>query len=247
LDSETPGFFKLEDATRLQVFADQAAVAIQNARAFEQASELAAAEERQRLARDLHDAVSQTLFSASVIAETLPRLFEHNLDEVRDGLAQLVRLTKGALAEMRTLLIELRPSDMVEIELWQLLQHLVNGFQSRTDAKITFRISGDDYNIPVDAKIALYRIAQESLNNVTKHARATQVELLLMWQPDRVELEIHDDGRGFSTADIPANHMGIRIMNERAAAVGLTLSVSSTPGQGTIIQAEWQQRQTDDY
>ncbi|MBC8170663.1 MAG: response regulator, partial [Anaerolineae bacterium] len=125
LESYQPNFFTETHARRLQLFASQSAVAIQNAFAYERAQERAATEERQRLARDLHDAVSQTLFSASVIAETLPRLFEREPAEVQDGLGKLARLTRGALAEMRTLLVELRPTALLEMDLSILIQQLV--------------------------------------------------------------------------------------------------------------------------
>lgn len=239
IDSYTPHFYKPDDATRLQVFGDQAALAIQNARAFQQAKELAAAQERQRLARDLHDAVSQTLFSASVIAETLPRLMDYDPEEVKNGLNRLNRLTRGALAEMRTLLIELRPSDMVDIDLTTLIQHLVNGILSRTTASVQFNITGNEHKLPVDIKIALYRITQEALNNISKHARADHVEVALRWDNGQVALCIRDDGRGFSLTGIPASHMGVRIMHERASAANIALSIESEPGQGTVITGLW--------
>lgn len=246
LDSSTAGFFAPEDARRLQVFADQAALAIQNARIYEQAHELAAARERQRLARDLHDAVSQTLFSASVIAESLPRLLDIDVAEVRSGLHRLTRLTKGALAEMRALLIELRPSDMVEIDLGTLLDHLCGSFRSRTDTPITLTNDGPAFSLPVEPKIALYRITQEALNNVIKHARASTVAVQLEWGPGMVTLRISDDGVGFDLAGVRAGHVGLRIMDERASMADIKLVMTSQPGAGTMILARWQERETDE-
>jgi PAS domain S-box-containing protein len=244
IDSFTANFYHPEDAERLTVFGDQAAIAIQNAHAYQQARELAATQERQRLARDLHDAVSQTLFSASVIAETLPRLIAHNPDEVVNGLHQLAQLTRGALAEMRTLLIELRPTDMVDIDLNVLIGHLVNGFHSRIAAELHFEISGDEYKLPVETKITLYRITQEALNNIVKHARPRHVDLRLSWQADGVLLSVTDDGRGFVPDHVPANHMGLRIMQERATTSMVALEIVSEPGMGTHVRAEWRKRPT---
>lgn len=239
LFSFTPGFFTETHAQRLQIFADQAAIAIRNARSYEQAQELATVEERQRLARDLHDAVSQTLFSASVIAETLPRLLDQDTQEVQNGLENLARMNKGALAEMRALLLELRPQALIETELPTLLQHLVNAVGSRTDAQMTLSVRGRRVSLPGDVQVAMYRIAQEALNNIIKHSRATEVTLTFMGYDERVELWIKDDGRGFVPEQIPSDHMGLRIMKERAQSADITFTLETAPGTGTLIQVTW--------
>lgn len=239
LDSLTPGFFTQQHAERLQDFTNQAAVAIKNARAYEQAQALAAAEERQRLARDLHDAVSQTLFSANVMAETLPRLIESDTQAVAQGLNRLARLTKGALAEMRALLVELRPTALTETELRVLLGHLINGLRARTDAAIELNVAGNSYVLPPDVQIALYRIVQEALNNVLKHANAQHIIVTLTYRPSRVMLSVIDDGRGFDMKAIPADHMGVRIMHERAQAIGAHIELDSAPGDGTSLTVSW--------
>lgn len=240
LSSFTAGFFTSTHAERLKIFANHAAIAIRNARAFEQAQELAAYEERQRLARDLHDAVSQTLFSASVIAETLPRLMEFNPEEVQNGLHRLTRMNKGALAEMRTLLMELRPNTLVETDFGTLLQHLVNAARSRQDtANFDLTVRGHKINLPDDVQVALYRIAQEALNNIIKHSRATEVDIMLEGQAEHFSLRIYDNGHGFNVAEIPSDHLGVRIMRERAAAVGIDLKIDSAEKHGTLVQAIW--------
>lgn len=239
LDSFKAGFFEQRDADRLRDFTNQAAVAIKNARVYEQAQELAAAEERQRLARDLHDAVSQTLFSASVMAETLPRLIEADPDEVRQGLGKLARLTKGALSEMRALLVELRPTALVETELGILLGYLINGVRSRTDAAVDLSIAGNRYLLPPDVQVSFYRIAQEALNNIIKHANATHIGMTLTYRTKRVVLMVIDDGQGFDIGAIPPDHMGVRIMQERAQSVGAQLDIQSAPDEGTAITLSW--------
>lgn len=246
VDSARSGFFSDEHSSRLKVFADQAAIAIKNAQVFEQAQELAAAEERQRLARDLHDAVSQTLFSANVIAETLPLFFERKPEEVQTGLVQLAKLTKGALAEMRTLLVELRPNALIETDLSVLLNHLVNGFRTRTNAEIILSINGTENALTPNVKINFYRIAQEALNNVIKHARATQIEITLNWWAEGVLLSIQDNGGGFNLEHIPADHMGIRIMRERAANANIALEITSAINQGTMIVTSWNASEEDE-
>jgi signal transduction histidine kinase len=207
---------------------------------------LAAAEERQRLARDLHDAVSQTLFSANVIAETLPLFFERKPEEVQLGLAQLAKLTKGALAEMRTLLVELRPNALIETDLSVLLTHLVNGFRTRTNAEIVLNINGTESALNPNVKIDFYRIAQEALNNVIKHARASRIEVTLNGWRDGALLSIQDNGCGFNPTHIPADHMGIRIMRERATNANFALEITSAINQGTIVVTSWNASEDDE-
>ena len=151
-------------------------MAIENARIYEQAAELAALEERQRLARELHDAVTQTLFSASLAAEVLPRLWERNREAGLRCLSEVRQLTRGALAEMRTLLLELRPAALVETELEALLSQLAEAVTSRARIPVTVQ-AVPHCNLPPEVQVALYRIAQEALNNVAKHAEARHVEV----------------------------------------------------------------------
>ncbi len=242
LRSRFPSFFDTSHAERLQVFVNQAAVAIQNARLFKQASELATMEERQRLARDLHDAVSQTLFSASVVAETLPRIWEkQSPDEVRNALAELRRLTRGALAEMRNLLAELRPRALLETDLHKLLKHLADATTGHTQIPVALLVDKASVILPPDPQVVFYRIAQEALSNIIKHARASQIEVSFTWQNQQARLVITDDGRGFDMSNLPKSQFGLRIMHERAQSIGATLVTLSQPGQGTRIELEWNQ------
>jgi two-component system nitrate/nitrite sensor histidine kinase NarX len=241
LDSATPGFFTPKMASGLRAFADQAAIAVRNAQLYQQAQELAAIQERQRLARDLHDAVSQTLFSASLIAETLPRLWQRYPDEVWQHLSDLQRLTRGALAEMRSLLLELRPKALEETDIGTLLGHLVNAFSGHLPIKVGLEIFGQGL-LPSEVQVVLYRIAQEALNNVAKHARASEVRVILYNRPDGVELTILDNGRGFDESLVSSDHLGLRIMHERAQSVGAILSIRSEPGAGTEIKLNWSPR-----
>jgi signal transduction histidine kinase len=237
-------------------------------RLHEKAQELAVMEERQRLARDLHDAVSQTLFSASLIAETLPELWESNPEEGEHLLEKLQQLSRGALAEMRALLMELRPATLAEASMSDLLRQLGQAVSGREGIPVPVTVdeacaqrarwaqvvespTGDSKvgELPVDVRIALYRIAQEALNNVVKHAQASRVEVSLQCLPlvrdgDRegageVILDIRDDGLGFDPSSVSQERLGLGIMRERAEAVGIRLEIDSQPGQGTRVTAVW--------
>lgn len=214
--------------------ADQLSVAIENAYLFEKAEDVAIAAERNRLARELHDAVTQTLFSASLIADVLPRIWERDPDQGRVRLEELRELTRGALAEMRTLLLELRPATLTESSLAELLRQLTQAFGGRSRLPIELIVVGER-PLPPETQIAFYRIAQEALNNITKHAGANQATLKLLFSPQAVSLSIQDDGRGFDLSDAPVHSLGLGIMRERAEKIGAQLTINSRIGEGTIV------------
>lgn len=207
--------------------------------AEEQREQAAVAAERERLARDLHDAVTQSLFSVSAIAEALPSIWERDQEAARAGLRELRQLTLGVLAEMRTLLLELRPSALVEQKLDVLIRQLAEAMAGRTRIPITAQITGD-CAVPIEVRIALYRIAQEALNNIVKHARASQAMIDLHCQPAYARLRISDDGRGFDSNGTQAGQLGLDIMRERAQGIGADLQIESEPGMGTAVLVEWQ-------
>jgi len=200
----------------------------------EQSSRLAVLEDRQRLARDLHDSVTQTLFSASVIAEMLPILWGRDPEQIKPNLDQLRQLTSSALSEMRDLLVELRPTTLLNGDLSELLQNLAQTFKSRTQTPLHLDVclSGA---LSADDQITLYRITQEALNNISKHAQATRVSVRLIADERRLDLCIEDDGCGFDLACIPADHFGVSIMRERAESIGATYNIVSSPGKGTRL------------
>jgi two-component system nitrate/nitrite sensor histidine kinase NarX len=198
-------------------------------------------EERQRLAQNLHDAVNQSLFSAGLIAEVLPRLWERDQAAARQSLEDLRRLTRGALAEMRALLAELRPSVLTDAELGDLLRLLGNVLAGRMNIPVTVNVTGEG-TLPADVQVALYRLCQEALNNIAKHAGASQVDIDLQHEAKAIDLNIRDNGSGFDPGQPPpAGHYGLSMMRERAEAVGAVLLVSSQPGQGTNIHIRWKE------
>jgi PAS domain S-box-containing protein len=194
--------------------------------------------ERTRLARDLHDAVTQTLFSASLIAEVLPELWEVNIEEAHRSTDELKQLTRGALAEMRTLLLELRPASLTQARFEDLVRQLADALIGRARLPIQVHVEGERRLLP-DVQVALYRIAQESLNNVVKYAQASRVDVHVMYSRAGVHLEIADDGIGFEPGETKPTSLGLRIMAERAEAIGAELHIDSRPGQGTCVSATW--------
>lgn len=230
----------IEKNNLASAFADQAALAIENANLRLQAERTAIVAERNRLARDLHDAVTQTLFAASLIADVLPRMWERNPDQAKLRLGELRELTTGALAEMRTLLLELRPSTLMEAALADLLRQLAEAFTGRARIPVDMDIL-EEALAPVEVKIALYRIAQEALNNVAKHAgnTCTKVSLTLHSRSDEAKLRIYDNGCGFNVWNISPDHLGLGIMNERAESINAVLSINSRIGMGTEILVHW--------
>jgi signal transduction histidine kinase len=233
-----PDSFTAHHADLALIVANQAAITMVNAQLYEQAQTLATLQERQRLAQNLHDAVNQSLFSASLIAEVLPRLWERNPDEGRQSLEDLRRLTRGAIAEMRGLLVELQPMVITDSDLGDLLRQLGDAFTGRTNIPIYLTITGKG-TLPTEVQVALYRLCQEGLNNIAKHARASQVVMKLRYEAGLAEITIHDDGRGFDPAQVPPGHYGLNIMQERAEAIGALLSITSQVGHGTEIKISW--------
>ena len=222
------------DVDRLAILADQASSAISNSRSLVMARSLAALEERQSLANDLHDSVSQTLWTATLMAETLARASDLSTEQ-RDRAGRLHALTAGALSEMRTLLLELRPSVIEQTPFSDLVDQLVSAFESRRRAKCEVHLDREVEPLPA-IKVALYRILQESLNNVSRHANAEQVHICLEVTGDALELRVRDDGEGFEMGSA-SEHFGLRIMAERAAEIGATLRVDSRSGEGTTVSA----------
>ena len=251
-DYLTPRAFSEQEVHLLISLAERAALAIQNAQIFEQTQAQAIVEERSRLARELHDAVTQTLFSASLLAEALPGAYDADLHEGKRLLQELRQLSRAALAEMRTLLLELRPSALAEASLEDLLRQLGEAAAGREGIPVHVNVEGNGPGgpampLPPDVHIALYRITQEALNNALKYAQAEEISIRYYRtitengrRDDRATLTVQDNGRGFDPQFIPPNHLGLGIMRERAEAIGAALKIDSQPGHGTRVTVDWE-------
>jgi PAS domain S-box-containing protein len=229
--------------------ADQGAVAVTNARLASQATQAAASLERSRLARELHDSVSQGLFSMTMHARTAQlAMAQAGLDEsgpLARAVAELAELTRGALAEMRALIFELRPAALAEEGLVAALRTQAAALAAREETVITVR--GPEQRLDLDAGVEehLYRIASEALHNVCNHSRAESATVSVTDQAGDLRVEVSDDGAGFDPDCDHPGHLGLSTMAERAATIGAKLAVMSVPGRGTTVAVSWPEARGD--
>lgn len=220
--------------------ADQLSVAISNARLFEATQQTAALEERHRIARDLHDSVSQSLFSLTLHTRTAElALARAGLDADSDlgrPLQQVSELTRGALAEMRALIFELRPGALAEEGLGAALSKHAAAVTAREGLDISVQASEERLPLAVEQEEQLFRLAQEALHNVVKHAEAKHAWVELAATDDEVVLIVRDDGVGFDPAEPHPGHFGLETMRERASQIGAELRLESEPGAGTKVR-----------
>ena len=179
----------------------------------------------------------------TILADVLPNMWQKDAEKGMERLQRLRSLTRGALAEMRALLVELRPAILEEHDLEELLQQLLEAAGSRTQATIRFatgdRSAGGRCRLPLAVQYACYRIAQEAFNNVIRHAYPSCIELQLLCDEGHIELCVRDDGVGFAPEQVGPNHMGLSIMRERAAEVGACFKLETAEGQGTTVKVSW--------
>jgi signal transduction histidine kinase len=221
----------------LEAIAGQAAVAVENARLFLDAEAKAALEERQRLARELHDSVSQALYGIGLGARTARALLDRDPARADEPLEYVLQLAEAGLSEMRALIFELRPESLEREPMSSALHRLARALRSRHG--ITVRVDAADDGPPeppFEIKEALYRIAQEALHNIVKHADTDNASVALTWTPGEVRLVVRDRGRGFVPGGPVPGHLGLRTMRERAHRVGGELAVRSAPGEGTAVE-----------
>ncbi|HET7641197.1 MAG TPA: sensor histidine kinase [Ktedonobacteraceae bacterium] len=201
---------------------------------YEQAQELASLQERQRLARELHDSVSQALYGIGLGAYTAKEALESDPEQALASIDYILTLTEAGLAEMRALIFELRP-DSLEIEgLVAALSKQVAVLRARYKLTVEADL-GEEPDLSLEMKHTLYRIAQEALNNIVKHARASMVRLLLAEHNHEIIFEVRDNGRGFDPTGPFPGHLGLRSMQERATKVSGVLTIESAAGQGTLV------------
>jgi signal transduction histidine kinase len=201
---------------------------------YEQAQELVSLQERQRLARELHDSVSQALYAIGLGAHTAREALESDPEQATASIDYVLALAEAGLAEMRALIFELRPESLEMEGLVAALTKQVSVL--RTRYKLTVEADlGEEPNLSLEAKHVLYRVAQEALHNIVKHARATVVTLQLTGEKNAFILKVRDNGRGFKPAGPFPGHLGLRSMHERVTRMGGTLAIESVPGQGTCV------------
>ncbi|GEM_PF-1674384 len=201
---------------------------------FAQVKQVTLLEERQRLARELHDSVNQTLFAASTLADLLPRAIEKKPEKVKEYAYNIQQLIHGATAEMRLILLELYPDGLIETDLGTSIRHLCDAYTGTSGTVVGFSTTANIY-LEKDAQVALYRIAQEALNNIKQHTTSTEVFVSLTKIGDKVKLVIQDNGCGFDTKSTPSGHFGIGNMIERAEAIGANCTIDSVIDVGTTI------------
>jgi PAS domain S-box-containing protein len=231
--------FDESDLNVLQSLAHQAAVAIENAQLYEQAQQAAVLEERQRLARDLHDSVTQALYSVTLIAETGKRAAQADQSEqVSSYLDRLGEVAQQALKEMRLLIYELRPPALEQAGLVGALQQRLDTVEGRAGIEHRLLVDGA-LELPSSIEEALYRVAQEALNNALKHAAASVITVRISVHDKQVELEVTDNGRGFDPAtDSDAGGLGLLTIRERVEKIEGVLTIESTPEKGTSIRVK---------
>lgn len=236
-NKQTPGGFTEADEDLLTLFAAHAAIAMTNARLYEHNRELTVVAERNRMARELHDAVAQKLFSLRLTARTASALAERDPERTVRELAQVERLAAEALAELRAVIFELRPADLADGLVASLRKH-VEVLDRAHEA--TVRLAADDAVVlPEEQEAVAFRITQEALYNALRHAGADTVEVRLAAQDARAVLEVADDGSGFDASDTEhQGGLGLASMRDRAYSIGAALTIDAAPGRGTTVRLE---------
>jgi signal transduction histidine kinase len=231
--------FTEEDEELLGMLAQHAAIALTNARLYERSRELTIAEERSRLAHELHDAVSQKLFSLRLTARAATALVDRDPARAKEELRQVAALAAEAADELRAAVVELRPAALDEDGLVATLRTQIRVLDRAHAAHVTFREEGVRV-LPAAQEEALLRVAQEALHNALRHSGADRVGVVLRRAGRGAVLRVTDDGRGFDPRGVrrAGRHLGLVSMRDRAAGVGGSLTVDSSPGKGTTIEME---------
>lgn len=226
--------FTESDIWVMATLADLIAVAVQNARSYRRAQELAALEERNRLARELHDSVSQALYGIALGARTARALLDIDPSRLSEPIDYVLTLAEAGLTEMRALIFELRPESLENEGLVTALNKQAASIQARHGIRVNVVLC-EEPPLSLEIKETLYRITQEALHNTVKHAQATQIDLRLACTSSAVVLNIVDNGRGFDVTGSFPGHLGLQSMRERADRLNGTFEITSQPGEGTRI------------
>lgn len=243
-NKRTPGGFDEADEELLTLFAAHAAIAITNARLYERGRELTVIEERTRMARELHDAVSQKLFSLRLTARAAAALARTDPERAAEAIERVERMAGEALTELRAVIVELRPAELDRHGLVESVRKQAALLDRLHPMTVTFSAEGeppDDRDLAPEIEVAVLRVAQEALHNAVRHARAARIDVRLSHREAALVLEVTDDGVGFDSTGpngAGVHGLGLPSMSDRAQAVGGTLTVSSAPGRGTTVRLE---------
>ena len=226
-----------EELQLLYTIGDLLSIAVERARLFARSSQLGAAEERNRLAREIHDTLAQGLSATALQLESADALLDSNPQRAREPLRRALSLTRSNLEEARRSVLDLRAAPLENRPLSEALKALVDRWEAETGIGARFSAVNGSRPLPSGVEAALYRICQEALTNVARHAEAGRVGVRLVATPQQVRLSVEDDGRGFDPSGVPGDRHGLVGMRERAQMLGGVLEVRSSPGEGTKVEA----------
>ncbi len=228
-----------EELQLLYTIGDLLSIAVERARLFARSSGLGAAEERNRLAREIHDTLAQGLSATALQLESADALLDagSNAERVRSPLRRALSLTQSNLEEARRSVLDLRAAPLENRQLSEALKALVDRWEAETGIGARYSDVNGSRPLPPRVEAALYRICQEALANVARHAEAGRVSVRLVATPDQVQLSVEDNGRGFDPSCVPGDRHGLVGMRERAQMLGGTLEVRSVLGEGTLVEA----------
>jgi two-component system NarL family sensor kinase len=227
-----------DDLQLLYTVGDLLSIAIERARLFASSAESGAIEERNRLAREIHDTLAQGLAAIALQLETVDAMLEVQNEpaRTREAVQQALALTRANLEEARRSVLDLRAAPLEGRTLAQALTSLAQDWSAKSKIKIEFNATGGSRPLPLRIQAGLYRIAQEALTNVERHAQAKHVQIQLITVPNRVQLIVEDDGRGFDPARVPKGRYGLIGLNERVKLISGILRVKSSPGHGARLE-----------
>jgi two-component system, NarL family, sensor kinase len=237
----SPGWRSLspEDLQLLYTVGDLLSIAVERARLFARSARLGAVEERNRLAREIHDTLAQSLTATTLQLESADALLDagSSPEKAREPLLRALSLTQSNLEEARRSVLDLRAAPLEGRSLSRALRVLVERWEAETGTAARYRAINGGRPLPSRVEVALYRICQEALTNVARHAEAGRADVQLVATPGQIRLVVEDDGRGFDVSNMPEDRHGLVGMNERAKMLGGRLEIWSNPGAGTRIEA----------
>jgi two-component system NarL family sensor kinase len=228
-----------DDLRLLYTVGDLIGIAVERARLFERQVEFGAAEERNRLAREIHDTLAQGLTAIALQLETADALLDRDAGQrARQAVAQALALARANLEEARRSVLDLRAAPLEGRTLAQALAALADEWSHKWGVPVRFAATGGAHPLPLRVESGLYRIAQEALTNAVRHAAARHIEVALVTQPGQARLTVADDGQGFEPNAIPKDRYGLIGLNERARLLGGSLDLQSSPGEGTRVEVK---------